>query len=165
MEIWKDVVGYEDIYQISNIGNLRNKKRNKLKKLTTSDYGYMRSSLWRNQKRFNCSVHRLVAEAFIPNPDNKPQVNHINGIKDDNRVENLEWCTQSENGLHAHRTGLVNHARGHKHSSSKLTKDDVLELRRLYKLNIYTLRQLGDMFNIADSTAYRIANKKTYKNI
>jgi len=76
-------------------------------------------------------VHRLVAIAFVPNPDNKPQVNHKNGIKSDNRSENLEWVSVSENHNHAFRTGLKTGRKGMSHHNAKLTDSDVLEIRRL----------------------------------
>ena len=101
-EIWKDVIGFEGIYQVSNMGNVRsvcfhstdkiqNMKRNKTK------FGYLRVQLSKNGKIKHCSVHRLVAEAFLPNPMNLPQVNHKNEQKDDNQVTNLEWCTAKYN--------------------------------------------------------------------
>lgn len=98
MEIWKDIEGYEGLYQISNEGNVRNTRNNKL--LHQADLrGYKRVGLSKNNKVFWKQVHRLVANAFIENPHNKPQVDHINTIRDDNRVENLRWATISENNL------------------------------------------------------------------
>lgn len=119
-EIWKDVIGYEGYYKASNMGNIksvdrliycnRNKSnslfKGKLKTGSEDKDGYLSYGLSKNglTKRFRGS--RLVAQAFIPNPENKPYVNHINGIKTDNSVNNLEWVTQSENELHAHKLGL-----------------------------------------------------------
>lgn len=115
-EIWKEIKGYEGAFEVSNLGNFRSKDRKvpcrwgglrtypgKSLKTETIVEGYQRIVLMKNaiKKRYMC--HRLVAEAFIPNPDNKPFVNHKNGDKADNRACNLEWCTQSENELHSHR--------------------------------------------------------------
>lgn len=122
-EVWKDVVGYEGLYQVSNLGRVKSLARfklnhGKLKPIPerilkpwemskqTNGQAYMMVSLYQNAKRKSALVHRLVAEAFIPNPENKPTVNHKNGDKYNNQVDNLEWMTQRENLLHAYKMGL-----------------------------------------------------------
>lgn len=105
MEIWKPVKNYENLYEISNIGRVKNVKTNRIMKCKI-DMGYYRVGLFKNKKQTLYLVHRLVAEAFILNPENKPLINHKNGRKLDNRVNNLEWCTYKENNNHAQKTGL-----------------------------------------------------------
>ena len=117
MEIWKPTK-YKG-YEVSNLGNVRSidrvtrhkdgketTHRSRILKQGTSPKGYKKVYPTVDGKKFSDQVHRLVAEAFIPNPDNKPQVNHINGIKDDNRAENLEWVTNLENHMHKLENGL-----------------------------------------------------------
>lgn len=105
-EEWRDVVGYEGIYEVSNMGNVRNKKTLRIIKPFISYHNYVRVPLRKNGKDRKRFLHRLVADAFIPNPENKEIVNHINGNKQDNRIENLEWCTYSENNVKAIKDGL-----------------------------------------------------------
>jgi len=118
MEIWKDVVNYEDSYQVSNLGRVRTKDRwintgtskrflkSQILKGDVNRHGYINYRLWKNNKLLNKLGHRLVAEHFLVNLENKKEVNHKNGIKSDNRLENLEWNTRSENTTHAFKTGL-----------------------------------------------------------
>lgn len=117
-EIWKDIAGYEGLYQISNLGRVKRLKTiilykdgrshtfpEKIRK-PVNVHGYLYCNLYKNNEGERKAVHRLVAMAFVENQDSKPQVNHINGDKCDNRAENLEWCTASENNYHAFSTGL-----------------------------------------------------------
>lgn len=120
MEQWKDIQGFEESYQISSLGNVRSKDRyrnfangqkrlvkGKIIKLKTSRNGYLIAHLWKPGEKIKAMlVHRLVAHAFIPNPDNKPQVNHKDENVSNNRVENLEWCTQLEN-IHYNNDSMI----------------------------------------------------------
>lgn len=117
-EIWKDVIGYEGLYQVSNLGKMRSLDRYinnnsriqfiKGQNIKTSKgtRGYVMVHISKNSRKKYASVHRLVAKAFIPNQENKPYINHINGVKTDCMADNLEWCTLKENQQHAIRTGL-----------------------------------------------------------
>lgn len=105
-EIWKKAICKEDDILVSNKGNVWNARKNKPMPKFLAGRGYYAISLQKNKKKKNYLVSRLVAIAFIPNPENKATINHINGIKTDNRVENLEWVTYRENNIHALKTGL-----------------------------------------------------------
>lgn len=109
MEEWKNVIGYEGLYEVSNIGNVRNVRRNTLLKLSKDHYGYIQVGLSKNGISIVFKVHRLVAQAFIPNPDNLPQVNHKDEDRTNNNVTNLERCTAKYNSNYGHRTeNIVN---------------------------------------------------------
>lgn len=110
-EIWKDVVGYEGLYKVSDNGNVmslhyNHKNEPHLLKQSCGSSGYLHLQIYKGKKCKTVYVHQLVAEAFIPNPHNKQEINHINGNKLDNRLSNLEWATTSENQKHAIRNGL-----------------------------------------------------------
>ena len=130
-EIWKPVVGFEGRYDVSNMGRVRSLINNcenlraepKIRKLTLGKSGYFYVVLWDHGNNKVLRVHRMVAEAFLEKPDNAECVNHVNGIKTDNRVENLEWCTLSENTLHAIRLGLVVDPASHFHTKGRHGKD------------------------------------------
>ena len=141
MIIWKDIVGYEGLYQINNKGEVRSLTTNSNKKLSFTSKGYYRVILMKNNKGKGYRVHILVAKAFIPNPENKREVNHINGIKTDNRVENLEWCTHYENMKHAWENGLISKVKvGRKNKQIKYILDGK---EYIFKNAIEASRQTG----------------------
>jgi hypothetical protein len=144
MEIWKDIEDFKG-YQVSNLGNVKSLDRNiigkngrifkyKSKYLTQrlNKKRYLEVRFCINSKHTSKIIHRLVAKAFIPNPDNKPQVNHINGIKSDNKVENLEWCSNGENQIHAFKLGLNKAVKGEKHHNAVLTNNMVDNIITMY---------------------------------
>lgn len=111
-EIWKDVIGYEGLYKVSNLGNVisinyNGTKKSKHLSKNLNHKGYEVVHLTKTPKSKHVFVHRLVAMSFIPNPNNLPQVNHIDGNKKNNKVDNLEWCTNKYNYEHAVKTGLI----------------------------------------------------------
>lgn len=136
-EIWRDVVGYEGLYKVSNLGNVLSiprrgthlRKEHLLKQYKTKK-GYLNVFLVKKCKSFYTGTHRLVAQAFIPNPKNKQQVNHIDGNKENNCVDNLEWVTNQENMDHSWRIGLRN-----KDKIYKSGKDNKLSI----KINQYSI--------------------------
>ena len=101
-EQFKPIKDFEGLYEVSNLGQVKNVKTNRILKPTINcQTGYKNVSLWKNNKGTNKTIHRLISMAFIPNLENKPQVNHINAIRTDNRIKNLEWVTSKENINHA----------------------------------------------------------------
>ena len=141
IEEWKNIPEFEG-YQISNIGRVRsidrfsgNRKgiiKGKELVQTSNKRRYLEVRLFKNNKSTAKVIHRLVANAFIPNPESKPQVNHIDGNKLNNRVDNLEWMSNSENQKHAYSLGLQPSRAGENNSKAKLTDKDVTLLKELY---------------------------------
>ena len=115
-EIWKDIKGYEGLYQVSNLGRVKRVATNRILKQAKHHGGYMLVRLSKNGKPHTCTVHRLAAQAFIPNPENKPQVNHIDEDKTNNMIPNLEWVTAKEN---------VNHGTRNERTSKKVKAIDI----------------------------------------
>ena len=149
-------------YFIDIEGNVYNKDK---KKLTPQKHtgGYSKVCFWdkNKKKRLNRFIHRLVAINFIDNPNNYKYVNHINGDKTDNRVENLEWCSAKHNTNHAVKNGLIKS--GEKSTSSKLTEKQVIEIRNTYKKGVITYVQLAKKYGISKQKIERIVNRKRWK--
>lgn len=166
MEIWKDVIGYEEYFQISNEGRLFSKRSEKVLKQTISKTGYYTVSTkigGRSGINKCFKIHRLVAEAFLSNPECKRTVNHIDGCKLNNNLSNLEWATDSENTQHAHNTGLAKAQAGTKNTNSKLTEEQVNEIR-IRRANGETCRYLGELFGVHHMQISRISRNVSYKN-
>ena len=165
MEIWKPVVGYEGSYEVSSMGKIRSLDRmcygprlkdgqfrkGKVLRGNILQDGYEQVRLFQNGKGEYIKVHRIVAEAFIPNPQNKIQVNHINGIKHDNRADNLEWVSPSENMRHAYDVLKIPTGKGRKHGPSirrKLTKEQVEAIRKDPRTNT----RIAKDYNVCQQT-------------
>jgi len=129
MEIWQDIKGFEGLYKISTYGRVKSlgngnstntaTKKQRIMKTGIASNGYVKIKLNKASKRYYKTMHRLVAENFLINPNNKPEVNHIDGNKENNNIDNLEWCTPSENQIHAFKIGKQKALKGKNNKQSK----------------------------------------------
>jgi len=175
IEIWKEIKDYEGLYMISNLGRVKSLSKVVFMEVNNSFFnskesilsqsknpkGYFFTGLTDLKIRKNKTTHRLVAIAFIPNPENKPCVNHIDGDKTNNNDWNLEWCTYSENTIHAYKIGLKKAIQGSNHSRSKITDDEVLIIRD----SNLTQRELSIIYKVHQTTISLIKTKKNWKHI
>lgn len=173
--IWKDISGYEGKYQVSNTGLIMNLGYEYIDKLgrkyfqpplilkpVIGSQGYQSVFFFKKQLR----VHRIVAEAFIPNPTNLPFVNHIDGIKCNNNVSNLEWCDALHNMRHAHEHGLIpkRPLKGVENPCAKLNEAQVVRARELRKKGL-TLDEICKIFDISIGVCSRLINHNSYKDV
>lgn len=168
MEIWKRIEGFED-YEISSTGRVRSHKSLTpviLKPRRTHD-GYVWYSLCLNGKGHTKRANRLVAEAFIPNPEGKKTVNHIDGNKENNNVENLEWSTRAEQMQHAYRLGLKSPVRGCMQGRHVLEPDQVREIRRTYRAHDkeFGMRALARKYGVSESVIFKCVKRTCYQDI
>lgn len=178
-EIWKPIHGYNGLYEISNLGRVKGIRKSylgrwgaqvalseKILKCKQESNGYWRIGLLdENRVRVFHLIHRLVAIAFIPNPDNLPEVNHKYGDKSDNRAATLEWITTSQNVRHSYDVLGKQGPKGEKQGRSKLKEDNVLTIRDLYKTGNYSFADLGDQFNVTRSNIRAIVIHKSWTHI
>lgn len=171
MELWKDISGYEGMYQVSNYGNIRTLKGKipKVMKPHIDNKGYYRQSFYKDGKSATFKYHRLVATTFIKNPDNKPQVNHKDGNKTNNHDWNLEWMTNDENMNHSkeNKLRIGKMPTSENHQNSKLTNEQVRYIRSVYKKSSREFGggALSKQFGVTISCINRIILNVTYKDV
>lgn len=180
-EIWKPVVGYKDgfydgLYEISNFGkfkmlprtlNCQKGVRVTKEKIVfgSNSWGYRTVVMKKDRIRLQIGVHILVANAFIPNPENKYSVNHIDGVRSNNKVENLEWATQLEQVHHAIKTGLARYIKGEERSNSIVNENIVKLMRKEYSENRTSYAKIGKKYGLARSTVGHIIRKQKWKHV
>lgn len=174
MEQWLPCPGHEIKYRVSTFGNVKSVpyyrmdgvfQRGKLLSQFPASNGYSYVWIWDGGKRYKYNVHRLIAKAFLKNPDNKFTVNHINGNKRDNRIENLEWATSKENIAHAWESGLSKARVGVDVATHKFTPEQVLEVREIWSKGGITQKALSRKFKMCPMTVCLIVNRKIWSHI
>lgn len=161
MEIWKTIQDYGGLYQVSNTGKVRDLK-NHIKSVYKNNKGYVCLSLYYNGKTYHPTIHRLVAKAFIPNPNNYEQVNHKDCNKENNSVENLEWCNQRYNYNEGMRT--FQYSKNEEHYFAKLKNSDIPIIYELYKLG-FTRATVAKIFSINPSSLEAIEKGISYREL
>ena len=166
-EQWRDVVDYEGLYQVSNLGRVKSMAFGtvKIRKPVLANPGYLGLVIYKNNLPQSARIHVLVARAFIPNPEDKPEVNHRFGNKKDNRVSELEWATSSENRRHAYDFGLKR--QGAEHPRAKFTEEQVRYIRKVCIPGDreFGISALARKFGVNVEAIRRIYNHKHYKNV
>lgn len=165
-EIWKNIDELGNTYEVSNLGRIRNSKTKNIKSLVYDGHYYKFGydcKINGKRCRGRYRVHKAVAMAFIPNPENKPTVNHIDGDKSNNRVDNLEWATHKEQSVHASEVLKINC--GENNYNSQYTNTQVKEMRRLYEEEKYDIKTLQWLFGGKAQNIRRIVKYERWKNI
>ena len=167
MEEFIEIKGFEGRYSVNSKGNVLNIKTKKVLKPFTNGVGYYRVAFYgQNKKKHQFYIHRLIAIYFIPNPENKKFINHIDGNPSNNDINNLQWCTKSENGIHAYKIGLNynNHNLGEKHYTSILNDNIVKDIRNRYK-NGERQCDISKDLNLSTAHINNIVLNKIWKHI
>lgn len=160
MEKWKDIQGYENLYQVSNLGRVKSLHWGRSKILSPRNYGRGYQHVWlsKNSKRTSPAIHRLVANAFIDNPKNLPFVNHIDNTPPNNRSDNLEWCTAKGNMEHANKQHRL--CAGENHYKAKLNWEKVREIRSKYDGS--NAAQLAREYKVTHGSIWFIVRNMTW---
>lgn len=182
-ETWLPISGAEAFYEISNFGRIKGLPRQRrgasktgnefirnmsgfIMKPATINSGYFsaRLTMESGEKASGQLVHRLVASAFIPNPDNLPWVNHKDGVKKNNHATNLEWCTPTENIMHALGAGLMPVVRGSMRGTAKLNEDKVHVIKKMMLLG-FTNKELAEIFKVSAASMSYIRNNQNWTHV
>ena len=171
-EVWRPVVGYEGLYSVSDLGQVRRdvdwNRDNKAGKIirihTDGTGGYHRVCLCRNGKSKKYSIHSLVMAAFVGQRPEGLSINHKDGIKSDNRLSNLEYCTSSQNTIHSYQNGLQHGRKGEKHHGAKLTDQDVMAIREEYA-NGLSFESLSYKYSVCKDNIKMIVRNRTWKHL
>lgn len=165
-ETWKGMIynniDYSNYLMVSNLGYIFSKRTNKILKTCINSRGYHRFVTTIDGNKINFGLHRAVACTFIPNPDNLPEVNHIDGNKDHNQADNLEWVTKAYNGTHALQHKLVDN-NGINNEQSKLTEYQVQEIRKIRQEENLSYRNIAKIFKVSHVTIINVCKHRTYK--
>lgn len=165
MEIWKDIKGYENLYQISNLGQVKSLRNNLILKPGLVGIGYLSVNLCKDGKHNYKKIHRLVAEHFIENIDNLPCINHKDGIKTNNNVENLEWCTSSYNNKEAYRLGLKGSLKGknNKYSESLMKQVNQYDLQNNFIKTWNSIQSIENNLGIKHTNIVKCCKGERHK--
>lgn len=164
MEKWRQIKGY-DRYKVSNHGRVMNIE-GKIITPSISEKGYFRVRLYKDNKTKDPYVHRLVANAFIPNPLGKPQINHVDCDKKNNHINNLQWCTNKENAHHAMANGIFRADRyGEDHPRTKLTNKEALEIRNAILNTSFSRKILAEKYGVTVSIVQEIRYGRSFRNV
>lgn len=165
---WKDIKGYEGLYQVSDEGEVKALRTGNILSLNRLTHcGYRKASLSRNGKAKEHRIHRLVAEHFIPNPDGKETVNHKDGNKLNNRADNLEWASRSEQVFHSYELNLKARMGGVDNPNAKLNDEQVREIRSIYQRNSkdFGTVALGKKYGVSHKVISNVVRGTGYKHI
>lgn len=172
IEVWQPITGFYN--EVSNLGRVRSVKhkagneknyKSKILKPVVTNSGYVNVAIInKSEGKITKRLHRVVAEAFIPNPENKPEINHIDGNKENNEVSNLEWVTSKENKRHAWENDLQVSVKGSEKPLAKLKEEDIVSIRKEYREGCIQM-ELAEKYGVARQTISSIVNMKAWKHV